>query len=308
MGVRDMDPIREGMHGAGVEDVQERLVSLGYDIAADERASHSFGSSTANAVARFRVEHSLPLAPDVDTACWATLVDECYQMGDRTLYLRLPNFHGNDVRCMQKALNVLGFSCGEEDGYYGVHTEAAVKLFQENVGMLADGIAFSDTFDALERLRHVWAGKPAAGPHPQGPMGFARAALVLEDSRLAITAEDPISRNVAGRILNIATATSDKTGLHLVDSAAEATSDDQAVFVLATTPRPAVSNVANVTMAEGDDLPLRLRTALASSRTKPAVVRVELPSDPAYDGSFTINDAQMLAVALLDALCAALEK
>lgn len=301
-----MDPIHEGMQGAMVEDVQDRLASLGYVIDETERGDHAFGDSTANAVARFRVEHGLPLANDIDMAAWSVLVDECYQMGDRTLYLRLPNFHGNDVRCLQKALNVLGFSCGETDGYFGPHTEAAVKLFQENVGMLADGIAFSDTFDALERLRHVWAGKPAQGPHPEGTMGFARAALVLDEANVAITAEDPISRNVAGRIWNIASATSEKTGLRLVDSVDESRPDDRAVLDIAVTPRAVVSSVSNVSMGEGDDLALRLRTALESSRAKPPVVRIELPNGPAYDGTFTTNDAQMLAVSLLDALCAAL--
>lgn len=301
-----MDPIRENMQGAMVEDVQERLASLGYEIDTPELEAHSFGASTANAVARFRIEHGLSLSAEVDLACWAVLVDECYQLGDRTLYLRLPNFHGNDVRCLQKALNVLGFSCGEEDGCYGVHTEAAVKLFQENVGMLADGIAFSDTFDALERLRHVWAGKPAAGPHPQGPMGFARAALVLDEVHVALTAEDPISRNVAGRIWNIASATSEKTGLRLIDSVSDASTEDRAVFVLATTPRPAVSNVINVDFTETDEAALRLSAALESARRKPPVVRIELPSDPNHDGAFTLDEAQMLAVALLDALCSAL--
>ncbi len=187
-----MDPIREGMTGAMVEDVQERLASLGFDIDEGERKNLDVWHSTANAVARFRLGQNLPLSSEVDVTCWSALVDECYQIGDRTLYLRLPNFHGNDVRCLQNALNVLGFSCGEADGYYGPHTEGAVKMFQENVGMLADGIAFSDTFDALERLRHVWAGKPANGPHPQSGMGFARAALVLDEVSIALTAEDPI--------------------------------------------------------------------------------------------------------------------
>lgn len=301
-----MEPIREGMSGAAVEDVQDRLVAIGYEIDASERESKTFGTSTANAVARFRLEHGLNLNTEVDVSCWSMLVDECYYMGDRTLYLRLPNFHGNDVRCLQNALNVLGFSCGAADGYFGPLTEAAVKLFQENSGMLADGIAFSDTFDALERLRHVWAGKPAAGPHPQGDMGFARAALVLEEVKVALTAEDPISRNVAGRIWNIASATSESTGLHLVDSAEAADKTDKAVLVLASTPRPAVSNISNVAMGEGDDLALRLRAALESSKRKPPVVRIELPNDPAYDGTFTLNDAQMLAVALIDALCSAL--
>ncbi|MDY3291728.1 MAG: peptidoglycan-binding domain-containing protein [Parolsenella sp.] len=301
-----MDPIREGMTGSMVEDVQDRLASLDYEIDETERSASEFGSSTANAVARFRIEHGLSISAEVDLPCWSVLVDECYQMGDRTLYLRLPNFHGNDVRCLQNALNVLGFSCGEADGYYGPHTEGAVKLFQENVGMLADGIAFADTFDAIERLRHVWAGKPAQGPHPMSGMGFARAALVLDEAAVALTAEDPISRNVAGRIWNIARAMSDDTGLCLVDSTEDALPTDRAVIVLAVTPRPAVSSVANVTMADDGDLALRLRTALESSRTKPPVVRIELPADPNFDGSFTINDAQMLAVSLVDTLCAAL--
>ena len=191
-----MDTICEGAAGAAVEDIQERLESVGYGIDEAERAERRYGRSTATAVARFRLDHGLSLGDVVDTATWSALVDECYQLGDRTLYLRLPNFHGNDVRQLQERLNILGFSCGEPDGTYGVHTEAAVKLFQESIGVLADGMAFPDTFDAIERLRHVWAGKPAAGPHPMGGMGFARAASVLENAGIAITANDPISRNV----------------------------------------------------------------------------------------------------------------
>ena len=76
-----------------------------------------------------------------------------YTMGDRTLYLRLPNFHGNDVLQMQERLNILGFSCGKPDGCFGVYTEAAVKEFQESQGMLADGMAFQDTFDSIDRLQ-----------------------------------------------------------------------------------------------------------------------------------------------------------
>ena len=49
-----MDPIHEGMQGAMVEDVQDRLASLGYEIEEREREEQSFGNSTANAVARFR--------------------------------------------------------------------------------------------------------------------------------------------------------------------------------------------------------------------------------------------------------------
>lgn len=303
-----MDPIAEGATGAAVEDIQDRLAALGYRIDDDEKSKQLFGKSTATAVARFRLDHDLSLGQEVDSSTWSTLVDEGYRMGDRTLYLRLPNFHGADVRQLQKCLNILGFSAGEVDGYYGVHTEAAVKQFQENIGALADGMAFPDTFDAIERLHHVWAGKPAVGPHPQGEMGFARAANVLENVHLSITAEDPISRNVAGRVWNLASATNEKSGLDIVDNPQNGKDTDQAVLVVASSPAPADSTVPNVLMDDVDTLPMRIRTAYESSKEKVPVIRIQLPlTGQNYNGTFTIADAQTFAVMLLDAICQAFD-
>ena len=286
-----METIQEGARGAAVEDIQERLSSLGYEIDSAETQDASFGPSTGTAVARFRLDHGLSLGDAVDTATWSVLVDEGYQLGDRTLYLRLPNFHGNDVRQLQERLNILGFSCGEPDGVYGVHTEAAVKLFQESIGVLADGMAFPDTFDAIERLKHVWAGKPAAGPHPMGGMGFARAASVLETARISITADDPIS-------------TVDDCGLELVDSRSDATSG--ALVELSTQPLPdnVASGLGNVMLDDFETLPMRLRTAIQSSSATPRAARIEVPVGT---GAFTMGDAQTYAVLLLDAICAAFE-
>lgn len=302
-----MEPIREGAVGAAVEDIQERLASLGYKIDAGELGEKSFGPSTATAVGRFRIDQDIPLGGEVDGATWSALVDACYKMGDRTLYLRLPNLHGNDVLELQRCLNILGFSCGKPDGCYGVYTEAAVKQFQESQGMLADGMAFPDTFDAIERLHHVWAGKPAAGPHPMGGMGFARAAGVLESVQISLTAEDPISRNVAGRIWNLASATSEKSGLDIVESVAASRPDDDVVIVLGTTDLPEGSKLANLTTDEVDTLPQRLRTTVESARANGVrpVVRLELPHGLSYDGTFTVSDAQTFAVMLLDAICSA---
>ena len=299
-----METILEGARGAAVEDIQERLESLGYEIDAAETKDASFGPSTGTAVARFRLDHGLSLGKEVDAPTWIALVDECYQLGDRTLYLRLPNFHGNDVRQLQERLNILGFSCGEPDGVYGVHTEAAVKLFQESIGVLADGMAFPDTFDAIERLKHVWAGKPAAGPHPMGGMGFARAASVLETARISITADDPISRNIAGRIWNLAHATVDDCGLELVDSREDATTG--ALVELSTQPLPdnVASGLGYVMLDDFETLPMRLRTAIQSSSATPRAVRIEVPVGT---GAFTMGDAQTYAVLLLDAICVAFE-
>ena len=302
-----MEPIQTGMSGAAVEDIQDRLASLGYTIDQEERSEGLFGKSTAKAVARFRLDHDLSLGQEVDISTWAVLVDECYQMGDRTLYLRLPNFHGRDVRDLQRALNILGFSCGETDGYYGVHTEAAVKQFQESVGELADGMAFPDTFAAIMRLHHVWAGKPAAGPHPMGGMGFARAANVLERVKISITGEDPISRNIAGRIWNLASATSDDSGISLVGRAKDVDPGDEALIILSADPLPSGKRMANLMMDDVETLPRRIRSAIKSSRTKVPTIRIELPHALDYDGTFTTGDAQTYAVMLLDAICTALD-
>ena len=302
-----MESIREGASGAAVEDIQERLGSLGYAIASDETSAGVFGKSTGTAVARFRLDHDLPLGDVLDAATWSSLVDECYQLGDRTLYLRLPNFHGNDVRQLQERLTILGFSCGTVDGSYGVHTEAAVKQFQESVGALADGMAFPDTFDAIERLRHVWAGKPANGPHPQGGMGFARAAGVLEGACIAISGDDPISRNVAGRIVNLANATSDKNTLELADYREGIPAGARALILLSATPLAQGAKVGSIDMDDLDTLPLRLRSAYESARGHEPVVRIELPVGAGFDGTFTTGDAQTYAVLLLDAVCTAFD-
>lgn len=301
-----MDPITKGMSGAAVEDIQDRLARLGYGINADERDNKSFGQSTATAVAHFRLDHGLTLGQEVDTPTWMSLVDEGYQLGDRTLYLRLPNFHGADVRKLQSCLNILGFSAGKEDGYYGVHTEAAVKQFQESIGALPDGMAFPDTYDAIERLHHVWAGKQASGPHPQGSAGFARAANVLEDIRVSITAEDPISRNVVGRVWNLASATNEKSTLDIVNSPEDVRPDDRALVVLGSSPLTGDNATPNVMLDDADTLPLRIRTAFESSTEDTPVVRIELPlGGSSYTGTFTTGDAQTFAVMLLDAICSA---
>lgn len=303
-----MEPIREGAQGPAVEDIQDRLVALGYEIDAAETDADTFGPSTSTAVARFRLDHQLQLGTEVDAPTWTTLVDEGYHMGDRTLYLRLPNFHGADVLQLQKCLNILGFSCGEPDGCYGVFTESAVKQFQESQGQLADGMAFPETFDAIDRLHHVWAGKPAAGPHPMGGMGFARAASVLENTQISLAAEDPISRNVAGRIWNLASATTDRSGLDLIDSPDAPRAGDDCVLILAATALGDGRKVKNLVADDMDTLPQRLRTTCEATGERVPQVRLELPVSQGYDGTFTTSDAQTFAVMLLDAICAAFDE
>ena len=299
-----MEPIVKGMQGPAVEDVQSRLAILGFEIDANEREQKLFGDSTAQAVSTFRNDNELTLGDEVDMACWSALVDASYRLGDRTLYLRLPNFHGADVRALQQALNVLGFACGVDDGYFGPHTEAALQQFQENVGLFADGMAFQDTFAYIARLRHVWEGKPSV-VEAEERIGFARASEVLERYHIAVIGEDPIARAVASRMWNIASATTESSGMVLCDNpnpegkhlAPQRSSSDLPEDAA---PRP------TIVLAECSNLTQRLSTAFAAAKSKPALIRIELTGITGYDGMFTSSDAQTLAVRLLDGVCAAL--
>lgn len=197
-------PITRGARGPAVEDVQSRLLALGYDLG-PTGVDGVFLGETLHAVRAFQHEHAIDEDGIVGDQTWAALVDATFQLGDRLLYLRLPHLHGADVLLLQGALNILGFACGGHDGIFGPFTERAVREFQANVGLQADGIAGLDTVRALQRLEHVWKGKDPASPAGLSPAP-ARAAEVLRRVRITLAVADPCGRAVAERVLNLAHA------------------------------------------------------------------------------------------------------
>jgi len=92
----------------------------------------------------------------VDGICgpqtWAALVEADHRLGDRMLYLRSPMTRGDDVTELQRRLGSLGFDAGWLDGIFGPDTEAAVRDFQHNQGLTADGVVGRDTVHSLERI------------------------------------------------------------------------------------------------------------------------------------------------------------
>jgi N-acetylmuramoyl-L-alanine amidase len=151
--------IRRGDRGQHVWDVQSRLGALGFRIDPGELESHRFEASTEAAVRTFQQERGLLADAKVGPITWQELVEAGYALGDRVLYLRYPYFRGDDVRALQRRLNVLGFDPGREDGIFGDQTARAVGDFQRNVGLDADGIVGATTLEALDRLR-----PPVPGP------------------------------------------------------------------------------------------------------------------------------------------------
>jgi N-acetylmuramoyl-L-alanine amidase len=147
---------RMGDRGPEIADIQSKLLSLGASVEGIE-CDGTFGSSTEAAVRWFQRERHLRVDGLVGPDTWEQLVEAGWQLGDRTLYHRAPMFRGDDVRELQRMLNALGFDSGKEDGFYGPRTDAALRLFQRNVGDEPDGIVGPHTLSVLRRMRPLEA-------------------------------------------------------------------------------------------------------------------------------------------------------
>ena len=88
--VAAMDTIKRHDTGPAVEDVQQRLATIG--LLAPAGVDGAFGEATAAAVRAFCERQGLPATDQVDDRVWAALVDASFTLGDRTLYLRMPPF------------------------------------------------------------------------------------------------------------------------------------------------------------------------------------------------------------------------
>ncbi len=295
-----METIKRGDTGAAVEDVQGKLAALGL-MPADSCAG-TFDEETEAALNRFCAEHHLPQTGEVDEKVWAALVDASYRLGDRTLYLRMPFFHGNDVHELQLALGSLGFDCGQIDGIFGAHTETAVRKFQLNFGLYSDGIVGAATYTALSHLKFSWAGKSPA--HESFHLGFARAADVLEDHALCLFGTEEFTRSVASRMSNLALATNPHSKIMSADSLLVAPGDDM-LMIHIVLPGCDDPGIPFVQYEDDGTLALRLRSAIeATTRPSPRIA-VMLPGKQ-WEQAGEDRSAQHYAITLLDALCVSL--
>lgn len=300
-----METIKKNDTGAAVKDVQHKLNQLG--LLDDEYVNGTYGDETARAMRVFCIQHHLPESEDVDDKAWAALLDATFQLGDRTLYLRMPYFHGNDVLQLQKALDALGFSTGDDDGIFGAYTEQALRHFQQNMGLPTDGIAGAYTFRSIHNLRHSWAGKP--GPQQMQHLGFARAAGVLESNELCLFGTDEFSRAVAARMSNLALATNPASKIMSADSLLVRPNDSMLLVHIVVKPHKPNDSAPFVTFDDETTLALRLRSAISAAKKAPAHasprIAVELPNTQWQDAGEG-RSAQHYAIVLLDALCSAL--
>jgi len=296
-----METIKLHDSGPAVSDVQQRLVKLGF--LDDSAAKGTFDDTTASAVEAFATSIGMTGVSEVDQKIWAKLVDASYELGDRVLYLRIPYFHGNDVKVLQQALSALGFSTGSMDGIFGAHTEGALRKFQMNMALPADGIAGALTFKCLNNLQHSWKDKESYSPTPH--LGFARASEVLETNLLCLFGTTDFTRSVAARMSNLALATNPSSKVTSADSLL-VQPDDSMKFVQVIAGDQEPSTLMPVVDFDPEDsLALRLRQAFGAATGTPSRIAIRLSGETWEDAGET-RSAQHFAIVLLDAICTAL--
>ncbi|NGM16473.1 peptidoglycan-binding protein [Eggerthellaceae bacterium zg-893] len=297
-----METIKPNDTGAAVEDVQQRLCTVG--LLDESAVTGTFDAATQDAVHAFRTQNGFEPGEEVTEKVWSALVDASYHLGDRTLYLRMPYFHGQDVLDLQHALGALGFGCGASDGIFGAFTELALRKFQMNLGLPSDGIAGAYTYAAIRNLHHSWEGKEAVPPSSH--LGFARAADVLEANALCLFGTAEFTRSVASRMSNLALATNPASKIMSADSLLVAPDADMLLVHIVLPESETGAAVPRVTFEDEQSLAVRLRSAVnAAQAVRPSRVAVELPG-VTWEDAGEGRSAQHYAISLLDALCAAL--
>ena len=162
----DTTYIRENSSGATVSKVQTELKALGYYYG---QITGNAGPKTVAAIKSFQGKNGLT-ADGIAGPQTIAKIDAAYEAkggsssgsGSSASGLKL-NSKGTDVRNLQQDLTTLGYYWAEITGNFGAKTETAVKRFQEENGLTADGVAGSKTLNAVAAAVARKGGTPASG-------------------------------------------------------------------------------------------------------------------------------------------------
>lgn len=135
--------IQTGSHGSEVRALQRILVEM--KLLDYEQIDGQFGPVTKGAVEGFQASAGLMVDGVVGPATWSALppvpVTPLLRRGD----------HGGAVAALQQGLRTYGGAGaptdpGAIDGDFGTHTEAAVRAYQTERGVVADGVVGDRTW------------------------------------------------------------------------------------------------------------------------------------------------------------------
>lgn len=147
--------LEQGSTGSDVQLLQQMLKLL---YLFPGTITGSFGPETTEAVKSFQARYGLPITGVVDKPTWDEIVEanhvlERFKNDERQERptLRLGST-GEYVTILQTELNQLNYYSGNITGSFNIETENAVKAFQANNKLIADGIVGRNTWNALTFL------------------------------------------------------------------------------------------------------------------------------------------------------------
>jgi N-acetylmuramoyl-L-alanine amidase len=158
-----MQLLRRGDRGPAVDEVRTTLRRFGLLRDTGERAGGDyFDAELEQAVRVFQQQRGLITDGIVGQATYRALRDAGWQLGDRMLALMISApMTGDDVVALQERLLELGYNPGRPGGVFDEQTEAALRKFQREYGLVPDGLCGPATLRSLRQLgRKVTGGRP----------------------------------------------------------------------------------------------------------------------------------------------------
>lgn len=164
-----MPVLRIGARGAAVADLQTRLRDAGFSPGPIDGW---FGTQTQAAVRKFQASRGIVVDGWVGPQTWGQLLRTGggAPPADGRLVL---GAKGTEVRELQGLLQTLGYYRGNVGGSFGPQMDAAVRAFQRDHGLAADGWAGPQTMAVLRNAVGSQPGTPP--PTGGGPRATAQA-------------------------------------------------------------------------------------------------------------------------------------
>lgn len=158
-----MQLLRRGDSGPAVVEIRSMLRRFGLVTGpAGAPGDSRFELETERAVRAFQQERGLIADGIVGPATYRSLREAGWTLGDRMLALMISApMSGDDVLTLQERLAELGFDPGRPGGVFDDQTDQALRRFQREYGLVADGVCGPATLRALRQLgRKVTGGRP----------------------------------------------------------------------------------------------------------------------------------------------------
>lgn len=185
-----MELLRRGDTGPVVAEIRAILSGLGLLTTAADAPTVPVGESRFDdgcdrAVRGFQQQRGLSVDGVVGQQTYRALDEARWRLGDRVLsFVPLRPFRGDDVQALQQRLLEMGYDVGRCDAVFGPATEAALRGFQRDYGLTADGTCGPQTLRSLSMLeRSVRGGRPQLlreqeALHRAGPTLVGKSVVV----------------------------------------------------------------------------------------------------------------------------------